>query len=97
MSKSKISRNAPCPCGSGKKYKKCCIRRIGSTNSDLYIDDEGVHLIGEGTGPSPEKLKKMEAAYQKEIRNSPIWDEMVKQYGKKKAEELLKEFKVKSR
>ncbi len=22
--KPKISRNAPCPCGSGKKYKKCC-------------------------------------------------------------------------
>ena len=21
-----ISRNAPCPCGSGKKYKKCCGR-----------------------------------------------------------------------
>lgn len=21
---SKVSRNAPCPCGSGKKYKKCC-------------------------------------------------------------------------
>ena len=21
---SKISRNDPCPCGSGKKYKKCC-------------------------------------------------------------------------
>jgi uncharacterized protein YecA (UPF0149 family) len=21
----KIGRNAPCPCGSGKKYKKCCI------------------------------------------------------------------------
>lgn len=21
----KIERNAPCPCGSGKKYKKCCI------------------------------------------------------------------------
>ena len=20
----KISRNEPCPCGSGKKYKKCC-------------------------------------------------------------------------
>ena len=20
----KISRNAPCPCGSGKKYKHCC-------------------------------------------------------------------------
>lgn len=22
---SKIGRNAPCPCGSGKKYKKCCL------------------------------------------------------------------------
>ncbi len=22
---SKITRNAPCPCGSGKKYKKCCL------------------------------------------------------------------------
>jgi hypothetical protein len=22
----KIDRNAPCPCGSGKKYKKCCAR-----------------------------------------------------------------------
>lgn len=22
----KISRNAPCPCGSGKKYKRCCMR-----------------------------------------------------------------------
>jgi len=25
--KEKIGRNAPCPCGSGKKYKKCCGRR----------------------------------------------------------------------
>ncbi|MDY3365198.1 MAG: SEC-C metal-binding domain-containing protein [Prevotella sp.] len=24
----KIGRNEPCPCGSGKKYKKCC----GSSN-----------------------------------------------------------------
>jgi SWIM/SEC-C metal-binding protein len=22
--KKKVGRNAPCPCGSGKKYKKCC-------------------------------------------------------------------------
>ena len=26
---SKISRNNPCPCGSGKKYKKCCINKAG--------------------------------------------------------------------
>ena len=23
----KIGRNEPCPCGSGKKYKKCCLRK----------------------------------------------------------------------
>jgi uncharacterized protein YecA (UPF0149 family) len=23
----KIGRNDPCPCGSGKKYKKCCLGR----------------------------------------------------------------------
>ena len=26
ISKPKIGRNEPCPCGSGKKYKKCCGR-----------------------------------------------------------------------
>ena len=23
----RFGRNSPCPCGSGKKYKKCCLRR----------------------------------------------------------------------
>ena len=27
----KISRNAPCPCGSGKKYKHCCLNKSSST------------------------------------------------------------------
>jgi len=25
----KTGRNAPCPCGSGKKYKRCCLGRSG--------------------------------------------------------------------
>ena len=25
----KIGRNDPCPCGSGKKYKKCCLNKVG--------------------------------------------------------------------
>jgi uncharacterized protein YecA (UPF0149 family) len=24
----KIGRNSPCPCGSGKKYKKCCMKKM---------------------------------------------------------------------
>ena len=23
----KVGRNNPCPCGSGKKYKKCCLKK----------------------------------------------------------------------
>jgi preprotein translocase subunit SecA len=25
----KVGRNDPCPCGSGKKYKQCCLRALG--------------------------------------------------------------------
>ena len=25
----KVGRNEPCPCGSGQKYKKCCLARAG--------------------------------------------------------------------
>ncbi|HUE71997.1 MAG TPA: SEC-C metal-binding domain-containing protein, partial [Pirellulaceae bacterium] len=25
----KVGRNDPCPCGSGKKYKQCCMRAAG--------------------------------------------------------------------
>lgn len=26
----KIGRNAPCPCGSGRKYKQCCLAKAGT-------------------------------------------------------------------
>ncbi len=29
----KIGRNDPCPCGSGKKYKKCCGRDLEDQKS----------------------------------------------------------------
>src|SRR5262245_22025280 len=29
VSHQKLSRNAPCPCGSGKKYKHCCYGKGG--------------------------------------------------------------------
>ena len=28
-----VGRNAPCPCGSGKKFKKCCLDRQGVAES----------------------------------------------------------------
>lgn len=32
VSKNKARRNDPCPCGSGKKYKKCCLRQDEATS-----------------------------------------------------------------
>ncbi len=58
----KIGRNAPCPCGSGKKYKKCCLnktltsnetlryRRLGKVLEKLMpkLIDHGLAVYGEG-------------------------------------------------
>lgn len=42
-----MGRNAPCPCGSGLKYKKCCIDK-GNQNQkgfkDLYFQKYGIRL-----------------------------------------------------
>ena len=35
----KIGRNAPCPCGSGKKYKKCCLPLHESSSAQ---EDSGI-------------------------------------------------------
>ena len=38
----KIGRNDPCPCGSGKKYKKCCLRKneIENETQNIAISTE---------------------------------------------------------
>jgi len=58
----KHGRNAPCPCGSGKKYKKCCLeatpepvdllyRRLSETHNRLVdrLMDYAVELFEETT------------------------------------------------
>ncbi len=93
--KNKIGRNDPCPCGSGKKFKKCCISKSEMIKSNTWMADDGMHVVGSGSPPTPEELEKMTKEYQEKIRNSSIWDDMVQQYGEEKAEELLKEFRAK--
>ena len=41
----KIGRNAPCPCGSGKKYKKCCLRLHETSRSQQ--DEEMFYSIAD--------------------------------------------------
>jgi len=92
-----IGRNEPCPCGSGKKYKKCCMKKSEALLPEQFVDNEGFHFTGKGEQPDSNELKKMEKNYQNQVRNSPLWDEMVEEYGLEKAEKLLKEFKVKTK
>ncbi len=48
----RIGRNDPCPCGSGRKYKKCCLPkeepRLGNAGSgkNSAADDWGYELFG---------------------------------------------------
>src|SRR5258706_8686430 len=46
----KIQRNAPCPCGSGKKYKKCCGRpmNIKPAPLDFFETPAGRHVLEKG-------------------------------------------------
>ena len=34
---SKVGRNDPCPCGSGKKYKKCCLNRLTTDPAKSHV------------------------------------------------------------
>jgi hypothetical protein len=45
MVASKEGRNDPCPCGSGKKYKKCCIERERASN----VGDEAARRMAGGS------------------------------------------------
>jgi methionyl aminopeptidase len=43
----KVGRNDPCPCGSGLKYKKCCLGKTESLTQDLeelYLSKYGIRL-----------------------------------------------------
>jgi len=61
------------------------------------MGEDGLHTIQPGIPPSPEQIEEVTAEYQKQIRNSPMWDTMVEQYGEERAQEMLKEFRYEVR
>lgn len=66
----KVGRNAPCPCGSGKKYKKCC------TDKDLA--EEHARVIGapdndiESEEPADEEYEDLAGS---SVIHDGAWDE----------------------
>jgi hypothetical protein len=82
----------------GKKSRLKKLRREMSTGAapNMWASEDGIHTVGVGQPPSPAQLEAMTKAYQERIRNSPLWDEMVKKFGEERANQALKEFIVKS-
>lgn len=61
----------------------------------MWQGEDGIHALVPGECPSPTQLEEMSLKFQEKIKHSPMWAEMVKQFGEKKAEELLKQCKAK--
>ncbi|MGG3641622.1 YecA family protein [Bacillus gobiensis] len=55
----KVKRNAPCPCGSGKKYKKCCGNKV--------LEFPGIIAVKEANELQAELHRFAYANYKKEI------------------------------
>lgn len=94
----KIPRNAPCPCGSGKKCKKCCLSEGGFQEdfflNEFFLDDDCFDFFDflyEGEEVDRNTLDEISSRYQDSIRNSPIWLKMVEKFGDEQAEFLLKQ------
>jgi len=66
-------RNEPCPCGSGKKYKKCCLRNAGSSAPGNPADVLK-QVLGEQQFPSIEQARRFVDAESREINSTPIDD-----------------------
>jgi hypothetical protein len=82
--------------GKNRKQRK----RKGGQTSGLplsWLESDGVHAFVAGVAPSPEALEEASKRYQANIRKSPLWDEMVRQFGEKEAERMLLEFRVEVR
>ena len=60
-------------------------------------DHDGLHALLPGDAPSPELLDEMSRRYREQIRQSPLWEQMVAQFGAEEAERLLSKFRVELR
>lgn len=76
-----------------KKAKRAAIPPI--LPALTWMDEEGMHLLAPGTSPSPDQLEEMTKKFQEGIRKSPMWEEMVRTFGKEKAEQLLLQCRAK--
>ena len=63
----------------------------------LWHEDDGFHALMPGPKPTAEQLEAATKQYQEKIRNSPLWADMVTEFGLAKAEELLRQCRAELR
>jgi hypothetical protein len=81
-----------CSDGQESRLKKQRREAEGADGPQTWMDDAGIHSIVAVPPPTVTEEAVMTAAYQERIRKSPLWDQMVREYGAAKAAEMLKEF-----
>ncbi len=65
--------------------------------SASWMENDGLHVMAPGPLLTPEQLDAATATYQRNLRDSPLWDQMVREFGEEAAEKLLSECRVKQR
>ena len=57
-----------------------------------WTDHDGLHALSPGEAPSPELLEEMSRRYREQIRQSPLGEQMVAQFGAEEAERCSASF-----
>ena len=71
----KVGRNDPCPCGSGKKYKKCCEQRLGGRKFSASVISSG-NKETKATQISADFFSKLSAPKPKEPEQKELEEEL---------------------
>jgi len=59
-----------------------------------WSDHQGLHALLPGEAPSPELREDISRRYRDLIRQSPLWEQMVAQFGVQEAERLLSQLGI---
>ncbi len=88
----KVGRNDPCPCGSGKKFKKCCLgkNREASATPALGGSASGVSAAASGSDPLDTLKAAIATAKEREAKTPKAPRDPVIE----KAESIFKEFEA---
>ena len=63
---------------------------IGSNAAtpEAWLADDGIHMLLPGVA-TPELLEQLSRNFQEQLRRSPLWTELIQQYGQERAEQIL--------